>query len=139
MITRCHSCYFCCLDQVVLWNMDTLQTESTPEEHKSVITDVRFRPNSTQLATASFDQSVKLWDAAIVKYLFFFWFKVPIHVSSIQISSNPNKEFQLLESNIITIMLPFLSLCYVAAKVSFTSVYVAQFTCYVSRLPPKEN
>lgn len=59
--------YFCCLDQVVLWNMDTLQTESTPEEHKSVITDVRFRPNSTQLGTASFDQSVKLWDAANVK------------------------------------------------------------------------
>ncbi|KAL5562094.1 hypothetical protein UlMin_031841 [Ulmus minor] len=50
--------------KVVLWNMDTLQTESTPEEHKLVITDVRFRPNSTQLATASFDQSVKLWDAA---------------------------------------------------------------------------
>ncbi|PON70795.1 Guanine nucleotide-binding protein, beta subunit [Parasponia andersonii] len=49
---------------VVLWNMDTLETESTPEEHKSVITDVRFRPNSTQLATASFDQSVRLWDAA---------------------------------------------------------------------------
>lgn len=53
--------------KVVLWNMDTLQTESTPEEHKLVITDVRFRPNSTQLATASFDQSVKLWDAAIPK------------------------------------------------------------------------
>lgn len=74
--------------------MDTLQTESTPEEHKSVITDVRFRPNSTQLATASIDQSVKLWDAAIVKYLFFFGFKVPIHVSSMNISSNSNKEFQ---------------------------------------------
>ncbi|EXC24195.1 Transcriptional corepressor LEUNIG [Morus notabilis] len=54
--------------KVVLWNMDTLQTESTPEEHKSVITDVRFRPNSTQLGTASFDQSVKLWDAANPNY-----------------------------------------------------------------------
>ncbi|KAJ1429356.1 WD40/YVTN repeat-like-containing domain superfamily [Sesbania bispinosa] len=50
--------------KVVLWNMDTLKTESTPEEHKSVISDVRFRPNSTQLATASFDKSVRLWDAA---------------------------------------------------------------------------
>ncbi|KAF2296440.1 hypothetical protein GH714_037996 [Hevea brasiliensis] len=50
--------------KVVLWNMDTLQTENTPEEHKLVITDVRFRPNSSQLATASVDKSVRLWDAA---------------------------------------------------------------------------
>ncbi|KHG14548.1 Transcriptional corepressor LEUNIG -like protein [Gossypium arboreum] len=50
--------------KVVLWNMDNLKTESTPEEHKLVITDVRFRPNSSQLATASFDKSVRLWDAA---------------------------------------------------------------------------
>ncbi|KAF3435994.1 hypothetical protein FNV43_RR23086 [Rhamnella rubrinervis] len=54
--------------KVVLWNMDTLQTESTPEEHKLVITDVRFRPNSTQLATASYDKSVRLWDAANPSY-----------------------------------------------------------------------
>ncbi|KAL0435490.1 UNVERIFIED_CONTAM: Transcriptional corepressor LEUNIG [Sesamum radiatum] len=50
--------------KAVLWNMDTLQTETTPEEHQYLITDVRFRPNSTQLATASFDKSVRLWDAA---------------------------------------------------------------------------
>uniref|UniRef100_A0A6N2MXV3 LisH domain-containing protein n=1 Tax=Salix viminalis TaxID=40686 RepID=A0A6N2MXV3_SALVM len=49
--------------KVVLWNMDTLKTESTTEEHKLAITDVRFRPNSTQLATASVDKSVRLWDA----------------------------------------------------------------------------
>ena len=54
--------------QAVLWNMDTLQTESTPEEHQYLITDVRFRPNSTQLATASFDKSVRLWDAANVGF-----------------------------------------------------------------------
>lgn len=52
--------------QAVLWNMDTLQTETTPEEHQYLITDVRFRPNSTQLVTASFDKSVRLWDAANV-------------------------------------------------------------------------
>ncbi|KAJ8432541.1 hypothetical protein Cgig2_009305 [Carnegiea gigantea] len=52
--------------KAVLWNMDTLQTESTPEEHQLVITDVRFRPNSTHLATASFDGFVRLWDAANV-------------------------------------------------------------------------
>ncbi|CAK7336256.1 unnamed protein product [Dovyalis caffra] len=49
--------------KVVLWNMETLQTECTPEEHTHIITDVRFRPNSTQLATSSFDTSVRLWDA----------------------------------------------------------------------------
>ncbi|KAE8701393.1 Transcriptional corepressor LEUNIG [Hibiscus syriacus] len=54
--------------KVVFWNMDNLQTESTPEEHKLVITDVRFRPNSTQLATASFDKTVRLWDAANPSY-----------------------------------------------------------------------
>lgn len=54
--------------KVVLWNMDTLQTESTPEEHKLVISDVRFRPNSSQLATASCDKSVRLWDAANPSY-----------------------------------------------------------------------
>jgi WD40 repeat protein len=46
--------------------METLQTESTPEEHTLIITDVRFRPNSTQLATSSFDTSVRIWDAAKV-------------------------------------------------------------------------
>ncbi|XP_044491608.1 transcriptional corepressor LEUNIG_HOMOLOG-like isoform X3 [Mangifera indica] len=50
--------------KVLLWNMGTMQTESTPEEHKLVITDVRFRPNSSQLATSSVDKSVRLWDAA---------------------------------------------------------------------------
>ncbi|XP_011024691.1 PREDICTED: transcriptional corepressor LEUNIG-like isoform X2 [Populus euphratica] len=49
--------------KVVLWNMDNLQTENTTEEHKLVITDVRFRPNSSQLATSSCDKSVRLWDA----------------------------------------------------------------------------
>lgn len=55
--------------KVVLWNMETLQTESTPEEHTMIITDVRFRPNSTQLATSSFDTTVRLWDAADPTYV----------------------------------------------------------------------
>ncbi|KAJ6307583.1 hypothetical protein OIU76_017390 [Salix suchowensis] len=48
--------------------METLQTECTPDEHTQIITDVRFRPNSTQLATSSFDKSVRLWDAANPRY-----------------------------------------------------------------------
>ncbi|XP_004296628.1 PREDICTED: transcriptional corepressor LEUNIG [Fragaria vesca subsp. vesca] len=54
--------------KVVVWNMDTLQTESTLEDHSLIITDVRFRPNSTQLATSSFDTTVRLWDAAEPNY-----------------------------------------------------------------------
>ncbi|KAJ3691529.1 hypothetical protein LUZ61_020693 [Rhynchospora tenuis] len=50
--------------KAIIWNMDTLQTQSTPEDHGVIITDVRFRPNSTQLATSSFDRTVKLWNAA---------------------------------------------------------------------------
>lgn len=51
--------------------METLQTESTPEEHGMIITDVRFRPNSTQLATSSFDTTVRIWDAAKVNSTLF--------------------------------------------------------------------
>ncbi|XP_021987273.1 transcriptional corepressor LEUNIG_HOMOLOG isoform X1 [Helianthus annuus] len=54
--------------KAVLWNMDTLQTESTPEEHQYLITDIRFRPKSTQFGTASLDQSVRIWDAANPSY-----------------------------------------------------------------------
>ncbi|PKA53387.1 Transcriptional corepressor LEUNIG [Apostasia shenzhenica] len=49
---------------VVLWNMETLQTETTAEEHTLLITDVRFRPGSMHLATSSFDRTVRLWNAA---------------------------------------------------------------------------
>ncbi|KAF2568867.1 hypothetical protein F2Q68_00027856 [Brassica cretica] len=52
--------------KVFIWNMETLHTESTPEEHGHIITDVRFRPNTTQLATSSFDKTIKIWDASDV-------------------------------------------------------------------------
>ncbi|XP_021907456.1 transcriptional corepressor LEUNIG_HOMOLOG-like, partial [Carica papaya] len=54
--------------KVVIWNMETLQTECTPEEHSHIITDVCFRPHSTQLATSSFDKSVRVWDASEPSY-----------------------------------------------------------------------
>lgn len=54
--------------KAVLWNMDTMQTESTPEDHTLIITDIRFRPNSTQLATSAFDRTVRLWNAADPSY-----------------------------------------------------------------------
>ncbi|XP_002981316.2 transcriptional corepressor LEUNIG [Selaginella moellendorffii] len=49
--------------KAVLWNMDTLKLRSTLEEHTSLITDVRFSPNSMLLATSSFDETVRVWHA----------------------------------------------------------------------------
>ena len=40
--------------------------DTKPEEHTNFITDIRFRPNSTQLATSSSDGTVRLWNAAEV-------------------------------------------------------------------------
>ncbi|GAB4830204.1 hypothetical protein Ancab_019846 [Ancistrocladus abbreviatus] len=68
-------------DWRVLWNMDTLQTKSTPEEHKVVITDVRLRPNST-LTSSSFirwicavmgfrTRTIELWNMADNKSMTF--------------------------------------------------------------------
>lgn len=54
--------------KAVLWNMDTMKTESTPEDHTLIITDIRFMPNSTQLATSAFDRTVRLWNAADPSY-----------------------------------------------------------------------
>ncbi|KAJ8616177.1 hypothetical protein MRB53_035549 [Persea americana] len=54
--------------KAVIWNMDTLETVSTPEEHSLTITDIRFRMDSTQLATSSFDRTVRLWNAAEPNY-----------------------------------------------------------------------
>ncbi|CAN1269697.1 Transcriptional corepressor LEUNIG_HOMOLOG [Linum perenne] len=54
--------------KVILWNMDTLTTQITPDEHKYVITDIRFRPNSSELATSSVDKSVRFWDASNPSY-----------------------------------------------------------------------
>ena len=49
--------------------MENFQTQYTPEEHGLIITDVRFRPNSSHLATSSFDRTIKLWNAADVSYV----------------------------------------------------------------------
>nr|PNR60712.1 hypothetical protein PHYPA_003505 [Physcomitrium patens] len=43
--------------------MDALKLKSSLEEHSLLITDVRFSPGSTRLATSSFDKTVRVWDA----------------------------------------------------------------------------
>ncbi|KAK9906940.1 hypothetical protein M0R45_002557 [Rubus argutus] len=50
--------------KVLIWNMETFDVVKTSEEHSHLITDVRFKPNSTIFATSSFDRTVKIWDAA---------------------------------------------------------------------------
>ncbi|ONM41143.1 transcriptional corepressor LEUNIG-like isoform X2 [Zea mays] len=49
--------------KVVLWFTDVLKRKSALEEHSSLITDVRFSPGMTRLATSSFDKTVRVWDA----------------------------------------------------------------------------
>jgi len=47
--------------------MGNLETASLHEEHMGIITDIRFRPDSPQLATSSFDRTVRLWNADEVR------------------------------------------------------------------------
>ncbi|KAL4342194.1 hypothetical protein GQ457_08G002570 [Hibiscus cannabinus] len=49
--------------KAVLWYSDTLKLKSTLEEHSGLITDVRFSPSMSRLATSSFDKTVRVWDA----------------------------------------------------------------------------
>ncbi|KAL9406993.1 hypothetical protein Peur_003965 [Populus x canadensis] len=85
--------------KVVLWNMETLQTECTQEEHTHIITDVRFRPNSTQLATSSFDTSVRLWDAAEPRYSLKTFTGHTSHVVSLDFHPKKNDLFCSCDGN----------------------------------------
>ncbi|KAL3531120.1 hypothetical protein ACH5RR_010442 [Cinchona calisaya] len=85
--------------KAVLWNMDTLQTETTSEEHQYLITDVRFRPNSTQLVTASFDKSVRLWDAANPSYCLNAYTGHASHILSLDFHPKKSDLFCFCDSN----------------------------------------
>ncbi|CAO2170583.1 unnamed protein product [Urochloa humidicola] len=49
--------------KVVLWCTEPLQPRSSLEGHSFLITDVRFSPSMSRLATSSFDKTVRVWDA----------------------------------------------------------------------------
>ncbi|XP_011020662.1 PREDICTED: transcriptional corepressor LEUNIG-like [Populus euphratica] len=85
--------------KVVLWNMETLQTECNPDEHTHIITDVRFRPNSTQLATSSFDSSIRLWDAAVPRYSLQTYTGHTSHVVSLDFHPKKNDVFCSCDDN----------------------------------------
>ncbi|KAG8061936.1 hypothetical protein GUJ93_ZPchr0003g18023 [Zizania palustris] len=59
--------------KVFLWNMDNLNMDTKTEEHTNFITDIRFKPNSTQLATSSSDGTVRLWNAVEVFFFYSFY------------------------------------------------------------------
>ncbi|KAL2474057.1 Transcriptional corepressor LEUNIG [Forsythia ovata] len=48
--------------QVLIWNIESLSTNII-KAHSHLISDIRFKPNSTVFATSSFDRSVQVWDA----------------------------------------------------------------------------
>ena len=91
---------------VLFWNMDTLQKESTPEEHHYLIR-CSFQTKFKSAGKPSFDKSVRLWDAAnvIVSALSFMishrpWYGNHIHNSCIQrpcfcssSANNQNKQY----------------------------------------------
>uniref|UniRef100_A0A2C9UE25 LisH domain-containing protein n=1 Tax=Manihot esculenta TaxID=3983 RepID=A0A2C9UE25_MANES len=85
--------------KVVLWNMETMQTEWTPEEHSHIITDVRFRPNTTQLATSSFDTCIRLWDAIEPRYSLQTYTGHTSHVMSLDFHPKKNDLFCSCDSN----------------------------------------
>ncbi|KAM3330975.1 hypothetical protein ACQJBY_027210 [Aegilops geniculata] len=54
--------------KVLLWCTDPLKPKSSLEEHSFLITDVRFSPSMSRLATSSFDKTVRVWDADNTDY-----------------------------------------------------------------------
>ncbi|KAL3522293.1 hypothetical protein ACH5RR_015127 [Cinchona calisaya] len=49
--------------KILIWDMESSSVDVI-EGHSNIITDVRFRPNSTVFATSSFDKTVQIWDAS---------------------------------------------------------------------------
>lgn len=53
------------MNQILLWNMESKSVDVI-DGHSDIITDIRFRPNSTVFATSSFDKTLQIWDASKV-------------------------------------------------------------------------
>ncbi|KAG4143732.1 hypothetical protein ERO13_D06G210166v2 [Gossypium hirsutum] len=50
--------------KVMFWNTEDHNKFVTDESHSLPISDVRFKPNSTIVATSSYDKTVQIWDSA---------------------------------------------------------------------------
>lgn len=115
-----------CMMQAVLWYTDTLKVKSTLEEHSALITDVRFSPSMSRLATSSFDKTVRVWDADNVSGKFFrsihllsLYFENNLLFQKSNTLSNQTKYTSRLISIVNSIIFPMisLSLCWVIAGV----------------------
>ncbi|TYJ31765.1 hypothetical protein E1A91_A06G222200v1 [Gossypium mustelinum] len=51
-------------EKVLFWNTEDHNKFVTGESHSLPISDVRFKPNSTMVATSSYDKTVQIWDSA---------------------------------------------------------------------------
>ncbi|KAH1097528.1 hypothetical protein J1N35_014449 [Gossypium stocksii] len=85
--------------KAVLWNMETLKTDCTTEEHTHIVTDIRFRRNSTQLATSSFDTTVCIWDAAQPSYSIWKYTGHTAQVMSLDFHPKKNELFCSCDGN----------------------------------------
>lgn len=59
------------LMQVTLWCTESYTVKSVLEEHTQWITDVRFGPHTSRLATSSADKTVRVWDVDNVSIGYF--------------------------------------------------------------------
>lgn len=56
--------------QATLWCTESFDLKSTLEEHTQSITDVRFSPSMSRVATSSADKTVRVWDVDNVSQYF---------------------------------------------------------------------
>jgi len=59
--------------------------KSTLEEHSHWITDVRFSPSMSRLATSSADKTVRVWDADNVSWHIPFYFELLMYKFKIEL------------------------------------------------------
>src|SRR5206468_2069149 len=52
-----------------LWNLSSGAEPATTNAHPRTVWDLAFSPDGQKLATASFDQTIKLWDVASLRTL----------------------------------------------------------------------
>lgn len=90
------------LEQAVLWCTESFTLKSSLEEHSQWITDVRFSPSMSWVATSSADRTVRVWDVDNVSnYCIFLFFFNPESIIILILTENISAGFQM--SSILTL------------------------------------